>query len=65
MTEAKETTNLLKALKKQSQENKQEKREQKRKKALLNPEDIYPKRFALNFDPPMIILEFNKVGSLY
>lgn len=57
MTEAKETTNLLKTLK--------EKRDQKRRKALLNPEDIYPKRFALNFDPPMVILEFNKLGSLY
>lgn len=37
----------------------------KRKKALLNPEDIFPKRFALNYSPPMLILEFNKCGSLY
>merc|ERR1712170_208891 len=68
MTDTKPTTNLLKALKEKSKENKLEnkdKREQKRRKALLNPEDIYPKRFALNFDPPMIILEFNKLGSLY
>lgn len=57
MAEAKETTNLIKTLK--------EKRDHKRKKALLNPEDLYPKRFALNYSPPMIILEFNKQGSLY
>lgn len=37
----------------------------KQKKDKLKSEEIFPKRFGLNYNPPMVILEFNQGGSLY